>query len=88
MGVDEIPPCPVVESVQEVVSLGLEPATGELVDSLTGPPCEADVEKFQPLLGIDAKGPREGPAVIDDGELGAGVALGPGLEFAALFPDS
>lgn len=58
-----------VESVQEVVSLGLEPATGELVDSLAGPSWEADVEKFQPLLGTDEKGPREEPVDAGDGEL-------------------
>lgn len=85
-----------VESVQEVVSLGLEPATGELVDSLAGPSCEAEVEKFHPLLGTDEKGPREeaGDAEPDSPAPGAseedGVEVAPGarLEFAALLPDS
>lgn len=36
-GVEADSLCLVVESVQEVVSLGLEPARGELVDSLAGP---------------------------------------------------
>lgn len=92
-----------VESVQEVILPGLEPAARELVDSLAGPSGEADVEKFQPLLGTDEKGPRDGPVGAGDGEpdsseFGApeddgakvvlGVVLGARLEFAPLSPDS
>lgn len=57
------------------------------------------MEKFQPLLGTDEKGPREGPVETGDVEPdcpapgaseddGAVVVLGARWEFAALLPDS
>jgi hypothetical protein len=96
-GIDTDIPGSVVESVEEAVLLGLEPAAGEVVASLAG--TEADVEKFQPLLGTYENGPREGlvetgdgkpefPATGAPGNEVAAVVLGARLEFATLLLDS